>query len=173
MEVNYGVHISYFLWSLALGGGLSFLYDMLRSGRRMGKNSVLRVNIEDILFFLLVGILLFLTAYDKNDGRLRWQGFLGTGMGIGIYYLVFRDRIVRMTVFITRKLMDFTFWLIRVLLFPVRVVYHMLAKPFLVITWYSRKSVTRAKGILKTKRERKRMRLRAIKRKKERVTTGG
>ena len=166
MEVAYGVHISYFLWSLALGGGLSLVYDLLRSGRRIKKSSVLRVNLEDILFFLLAGAMLFLVAYDKNGGRLRWQGFLGTALGGGVYYLVFRDRVVMLTVWMVQGVLEVVFWLIRTLLFPVRMVYRALAKPFLVITWYSRKSIRCVKAIRKTSQERMRMRWKVKKRQK-------
>ena len=163
MEATFGVKLGYFLWSLALGGGLAFVYDVLRSGRRIAKNSVLRVNLEDLLFFLLAGALLFFLAYDKNGGRLRWQGFLGTISGVSIYYLIFRDRIVRAMVWSSQALMTLVLWVVKILLFPVRIVYRILAKPFLVIGWYSKKGASKAGGIIKTKRQQ--MRLRAKTRK--------
>lgn len=160
MEVTYGVNLGYFLWSFLLGGGLSLIYDILRSGRRITKNSVFRVNLEDGLFFLLAGGLLFLVAFDKNGGQLRWQGFLGTGLGIGIYYLMFRDRIVTLLVWMYQVIMSVFLWLVRILLFPVRLVYKILAKPFLLIVWYSKKSITKAGGILRTKQRKQQIRKR-------------
>lgn len=174
MEATFGVKLGYFLWSLALGGGLAFVYDVLRSGRRIAKNSVFRVNLEDMLFFLLTGVLLFFLAYDKNGGRLRWQGFLGTVSGVSIYYLIFRDRIVHAMVWASQALMTLVLWVVKILLFPVRIVYRILAKPFLIIGWYSKKSVSKAGGIIKTKRQQMRLRAKTRKlarnnRKKSRV----
>ena len=163
MEATFGVKLGYFLWSLALGGGLAFVYDVLRSGRRIAKNSVLRVNLEDLLFFLLAGALLFFLAYDKNGGRLRWQGFLGTISGVSIYYLIFRDRIVRAMVWSSQALMTLVLWVVKILLFPVRIVYRILAKPFFFFLFYSKKGASKAGGIIKTKRQQ--MRLRAKTRK--------
>ncbi len=171
METTYGVHISYFLWSLALGGALALFYDFLRSGRRLKKSSVFRVNMEDILFFLLAGVLLFVTAYDKNGGRLRWQGFLGTAFGAGGYYFIFRDKIVRITVWAIQWLMELMFRCIRILLFPVRVIYRIMAKPFFVITWYSGRSIHCLKRIRKTNQERRRLRSK-VKKGQKRVEKG-
>ncbi|MEE1013352.1 MAG: spore cortex biosynthesis protein YabQ [Clostridia bacterium] len=163
MEATFGVKLGYFLWSLALGGGLAFVYDVLRSGRRIAKNSVIRVNLEDMVFFLLAGVLLFFLAYDKNGGRLRWQGFLGTVLGVSIYYLIFRDSVVRAMVWVSQALMTLVLWLVKIFLFPVCIVYRILAKPFLIIGWYSKKGASKAGGIIKTKRQQ--MRLRAKTRK--------
>ncbi len=151
MEITFGVNLRYFFWSFLLGGGLSLIYDILRSGRQLSKNSVFRVNLEDGLFFLLAGGLLFLVAFDKNGGQLRWQGFLGTGLGIAAYYMLFQNRVVILLVWLYQLMMRIFLWLIQILLFPVRLVYKILSKPFLVIIWYSKKSMRKAGGILKTK----------------------
>ncbi len=155
MEVTFGVKLEYFLWSLLLGGGLSLVYDILRSGRRMGKNSIFRVNLEDGLFFLLAGGLLFVVAFDKNGGQLRWQGFLGTGLGIGSYYALFRNHVVNLLVWGYQLVIRIALWLLKLVLLPVRLIYKLLAKPFWVIAWYSKQSVRKAGGILKTKRRKR------------------
>ena len=155
MELTFGVKVGYFLWSLLLGGGLSLLYDILRSGRRMSKNSTFRVNLEDGLFFLLAGGLLFLVAFDKNGGQLRWQGFLGTGLGIGIYYALFRNYVVNFLVWAYQLVIRVMLWLLQLVLLPVRLVYKLLAKPFWVIAWYSKQSMRKAGRILKTKQRRR------------------
>ncbi len=158
MEMDFGVTVSYFLWSLALGGIMAFLYDLLRMTRRIVSTSVFGVNLEDICFFLVVGLLLFWTAYDKNGGQLRWQGFLGVILGFGFYRAVLKDRFVRVLVWCYEGLVQVFLWLFRVLLFPVRVVYRILAKPFLVIGWYSRERIRRVNRIFRASREQKKIR---------------
>ncbi len=175
MEMKFGITVSYFLWSLALGGIMAFLYDLLRMTRRMISTSVFGVNLEDICFFLLGGLLLFWTAYDKNGGQLRWQGFFGAILGFGFYRAVLKDRLVKVLVWCNKGLIEAFLWVFRVLLFPVRVVYKMLAKPFLVIGWYSRERVRRVNGIFRASREQKKIREKCKKaemekRKKQRKT---
>jgi len=167
MELQYGVKVGYFLWSLVLGMVLCLIYDFVRSGRRLAKLSAFWVTLEDGLFLLLAGILLFWVAYDKNGGSLRWQGFLGVALGAAGYYFVFRNRVVNLTVRITESVICAAVRLVRVLLIPVQVVYRILAKPFLVIAWYSRKSVSKAERILKIRRRKHQLRSRREKLLKE------
>lgn len=166
MKVTFGVDLGYFLWSLVLGAVLALLYDVLRSGRRLVPGSVLRVNLEDVFFVLFAGVLFFFIAYDKNGGCLRIQGFLGTGIGIFGYYVVFRDRMVRGMVWVSQLVMQVFCWVLRVVLLPVRVVFRLLSKPFLVIAWYSKKSMDKVESV---KRRRQKLKeLRAKSRKAER-----
>ena len=166
MKVTFGVDLGYFLWSLVLGASLALLYDMLRSGRRLVPGSVIRVNLEDVFFVLLAGVLFFLIAYDKNGGCLRVQGFLGTGIGIFGYYVVFRDRMVRVMVWFSQLVIGIFCWVLRVVLLPVRFVFRLLSKPFLVIAWYSKQSIDKM-GNAK-KRRQKMNELRAKSRRAER-----
>lgn len=157
MEIKLGATVSYFLWSLLAGGVLAFAYDLLRSSRRIFKTSVFGINFEDILFFLLSGIILFWIAYDKNDGRLRFQGFLGVFLGFLVYRIVFQDRVVKIIVWIFEQLLKLLFFLLKIVLFPVRMIYKALAKPFLVIAWYSRQGICRAERVAKTVARRREM----------------
>lgn len=48
-----------FLLSLAVGAGMSFLYDLLRVLRRRTAHRAAAVSLEDILYFLLCALLHF------------------------------------------------------------------------------------------------------------------
>ena len=158
MEVTFGVNISYFLWSLLTGAVLALAYDLLRAVRRIIRTSAFGVNLEDILFFLLAGALMFWLAYDKNGGRLRWQGILGTAAGFALYRAVFQDWIVKILVRGYDILVQIFLWILKIVLFPVRIVYKILEKPFVIIGWYSRKGARRAGGFLKTRAEKRNIR---------------
>lgn len=158
MELEVGIRPTYFFWSLLLGGILSFIYDILRSGRRFGKASVLRVNLEDGIFFLAGGFLLFLLAFDKNGGRLRWHGVWGCGLGVGIYYLIFRNRMVCFLVRLHEIFLRICLRVLRVVLFPFRAVRQILSKPFLLIAWYSKKSMEKAEAARKVSQSKRQIR---------------
>ncbi len=169
MELKLGATVSYFLWSLLLGGILALAYDVLRSARRIVRTSVFGVNMEDIGFFILTGILLFWTAYDKNDGRLRWQGFSGAILGFFLYRTLFRDRLVCVMVWFYQQAVRLGVGLIKIILFPLGIIYKILAKPFLVIGWYSSRGVRRAEGVLRTRMERQRLRRKCQKAEKKKL----
>lgn len=158
MEIKLGATVSYFLWSLLLGCGAALFYDLLRSARRIFKTSVFGVNAEDICFLFLCGFLLFWTAYDKNEGQLRWQGFLGSLLGFLVYRWLFKDRLVAFFVKVHDFLVRIFLWMMKILLFPVQLIYKILSKPFLVIAWYSRKRVLEVEDRIKAKRKCKKIR---------------
>ena len=149
MEVKFGATVGYFLWSLLAGGVLALIYDLLRSSRRLYKTSVFSVNMEDVLFSIVAGGLLFWIAFSKNDGRIRFQGFLGVFLGFWMYRKLFRDRIVRVMVWVYQKTVQLLVAMLRIVLFPVQLVYRMLAKPFLVVAWYSKRGLSRAERIFR------------------------
>lgn len=157
MELRLGVTVYYFLWSLLSGFILAFVYDFFRSKRRIVKTSVIGVNLEDIIFFMVSSVLFFWIAYAKNNGIIRLQGFIGFFAGFWIYRMLFRDIMVRIMIFFTEIIVKFVVLILRVFLFPIRVAYGFLAKPFLVIGWYSRRGLTRAESVLRTIKNRKRM----------------
>ncbi len=158
MDMEFGITVSYFLWSLALGGCLAFAYDLLRVTRRIVTTSVFGVNLEDICFFLFAGLVLFWTAYDKNGGQLRFQGFLGAIFGFTLYRRILKDRLVNFLVLCYDAFLKILFWVLKFLLFPIQIVYKVLSKPFLVIAWYSREKARQMNGKLRARQEQKKIR---------------
>ncbi len=157
MELKLGATVSYFLWSLLLGWILAVIYDFFRSSRRIFKTSVFSINFQDIIFFVLVGGSLFAIAYLKNNGRLRFQGFLGFIAGFLVYRLIFRDFLVQFLVLVYELLAKMLRQLLNILLFPIKILYKILAKPFLVVGWYCRQGITRTGSITRTLVRKRRM----------------
>lgn len=135
-----------FFLSCIFCGALSvFVYDILRISRRIVKVGTFAVTAQDILFFVAAGLLLFYTAYLKNSGEIRWSGFLGGFSGAAAYIFVFRNRVVDMGTAVVRWLMKLLVRVIRICLFPIRLLLKAMKKPVEVVAWYTGKSVNRAK----------------------------
>lgn len=158
METVYGGVPDYFFWSLLAGGILALLYDFLRTFRRITAASTFGINLEDIIYFLLAAGILFRTAYDKNDGQLRWQGILGTILGFSVYRVLLRDKLVSLMVYCCHFFVKSFFIILKILLFPVELVYRLLKRPFILIGWYSHKTAERAGSCFKVYQERKQRR---------------
>lgn len=73
--------LEYFSAMVFYGVTVSLCYHMLLFFRAVIIHPVYAVDAEDILFFLAAGFFFFLTAYEKNDGILRWYAFAGAGIG--------------------------------------------------------------------------------------------
>lgn len=157
MELRLGATVYYFLWSFVLGAVLAFLYDFLRSSRRIVRTSVIGINLEDFLFFLIASFLFFWNAYDKNNGRIRLHGFAGVVLGFWLYRKLFQDFIVRIMVLLVELAVKLLVFLLRIILFPLSIIYRILSKPFLVVGWYSRRGFNKAERVLKVMKRRKKM----------------
>lgn len=64
------------------------LFDFFRVLRKLFKTSNLITYVEDILFWILTGIILLYTIWYFNDGEIRLYLLLGLIMGIVIYALI-------------------------------------------------------------------------------------
>ncbi len=141
MEPVYGVSLGYFLWSLALGAAAGVFYDLFRIKRKIIHTPGLAVIIEDIVYFILTGVAVFLIAYVKNSGQLRWQGLIGICAGFFLYRLILKDIFVELVVKFIYLIVKCIKWLIKILIFPFRIVYKYILFPILVrpILWTGRK----------------------------------
>lgn len=130
MDITFDAGIGYFLWSVFLGIILAFIYDIIRVTRRVKKTPDGAVNFEDILYVIVSGCLLLYAAFNKNNGQLRWHGFLGTFSGILLYYIILGNHMVNITVAVWECLLKIVLWIVKIALYPVKLIYKILEKTF-------------------------------------------
>lgn len=68
-----------------LGIVLAASYDILRILRGLVPHGALLINIEDLCYWIYVAIVVFVTLYEKNDGRLRGYVFGALVIGMLLY----------------------------------------------------------------------------------------
>lgn len=78
--------LTIFFRAALLGAALMLFYDVLRIFRRLIPRGIVLVSVEDVLYWLIFGLAVFLLLYRENDGTLR--GFIvgGTALGLILYY---------------------------------------------------------------------------------------
>lgn len=77
--------LNYFCAMICYGVLAAFGYHILMFFRAAVRHAVPLTDAEDILFLMMAGLCFFLTAYEKNNGILRWYAFLGAGLGCFAY----------------------------------------------------------------------------------------
>ena len=77
--------LRYFCAMLCYGVLVSFCYHGLLFFRALVRHRTPLTDAEDILFLGAAGVCFFLTAYEYNNGILRWYAFLGAGLGCLAY----------------------------------------------------------------------------------------
>lgn len=152
MEVRYGPYIWYFIWSLADGVLLAFVYDVLRFSRRVVKTNDTLINIEDILFFVLSAILVFATAYTVNNGMIRSYGLIGCAIGFFLYRIAVGNRIVELLSVVYKGICKGVEFILKILLMPLRFFIRVAGRPvFITVSRVARKTKGKI-GIKKSKK---------------------
>ena len=73
---------------------IGILFDFFRILRRSFKTSNIITYVEDVLFWILTGVLILYNIWYLNNGEIRIYMFLGIIMGLLIYMLTLSNIIV-------------------------------------------------------------------------------
>ena len=65
---------------------IAFVYDMFRLKRRMVRTTTVLVHIEDIIFWVIAAIILFLSSYIISSGEMRVYFYAGAILGGALYF---------------------------------------------------------------------------------------
>ena len=84
-----------FLWSIIVGSILALIFDFFRLMRRKGNTKNLVVYIQDIIYWLIVAIIIIISAFITNDGELRGFMFIGYIIGAIFYLFLFSKFFLR------------------------------------------------------------------------------
>ena len=104
-----------FLWhALMLGMLLRFFYDWFLIARRLMPHGTIVVSVEDLLFWAIFAISIFVLLYNENNGVLRWFAVAGTFAGMFLYKKIFSGFFTKYAVligsFVGRKLGKLIFY---------------------------------------------------------------
>lgn len=76
-------------FSICLGGIFCIIYDILRSLRKAGFNSVLTIFVTDILFWIFAAFGTFIFLIARTNGEIRLFVLIGELIGFLLFRLVF------------------------------------------------------------------------------------
>ena len=120
------------------GIAIGILFDFFRILRRSIKTSNIVTYIQDILFWILTGIIVLYNIWYFNNGELRIFVFLGLILGILIYMATLSSIIVK----IFTRIMIF---LINILKVPFKMIYKIISKIITGITIFFYKNTKKLK----------------------------
>lgn len=121
-----------FFYAVLAGGILAFLYDILRIKRRAIKTNVVILSLEDIIYWLLSAIIVFLTVYNSNDGQMRGFIFLGNILGITLYLSLFSKIVIASSMMIINFIKKVLLFIWKVVTYPFKLVFKIFYKIFSV-----------------------------------------
>lgn len=98
---------------------IGILFDIFRVLRKSFKTSNLITYIEDILFWVLTGLLILYNIWYFNDGEIRIFMFLGIIIGGLIYILTLSNLFINILVFLINKTKKIT----KLIIIPFKPIY--------------------------------------------------
>lgn len=105
---------------------IGFLFDIFRLSRKYLYPKDVVICLQDILFWILVGMIVLLTVFYTNNGQIRGFVFLGIILGIVLYFLLLSQIVILGISY----LINFIFKLIEVIIKPVMMLFRFILKPF-------------------------------------------
>ncbi len=122
-----------FLYAILAGAAAAFLYDILRIKRRAIKTGVIFVSLEDILYWLIAAVLLFVTVYYSNNGQMRGFIFIGNAIGVILYETLLSNIVIKSSITIINIVKIILRFIWKVISYPFKLLYKIISIPTLFI----------------------------------------
>ena len=95
MNQSVTVQTMIFACSCILGAGLGILYDVFRIIRMVINSKSVAIFVEDVIYFILSGIITFVFVLKINSGESRFYILAGEGIGWIAYHLTLGNAIYK------------------------------------------------------------------------------
>lgn len=109
---------------------IGILFDIFRILRRSFKTADIITYAQDILFWILTGIILLYSIFTFSNGEIRFYMFLGVFIGCLIYMLIFSKYFIQINVKIILTIKKIVGKLILIIIFPIKIIINFIKKIF-------------------------------------------
>lgn len=110
------------------GVGLGILFDFFRAIRKTFKTPDFVTYIEDILYWILAGIIILYNIWFFNDGEIRIFMILGIVIGALIYGLTLSSLFIKINYFIMSKIKNIMTFFSKIFKTPIKIINNMIKK---------------------------------------------
>lgn len=105
--------------SFFLGIMITFVYDNIRVWRRVIRHNDFLISLEDLLFWIMAAISIFLLQHRENNGVFRWFSIIGAFIGMLLYRKAFSSFFIKYTTVCLRKILKFFYILFSYMFRPI------------------------------------------------------
>jgi spore cortex biosynthesis protein YabQ len=140
-----------FLYAILGGAIVAFFYDILRIKRRAIRTNVMIVGLEDILYWLVAAVFLFITVYRSNSGEMRGYIFIGNVIGVILYESLLSKIIIDSSIIVINIIKRILLFIFGILSYPFKLIFKIFKVPvlfiFKLIFKLAKVSLNKTKGI--------------------------
>lgn len=112
-----------FLIFILIGIIIGILFDIFRILRKAFKTSDFMTYIQDILFWIISGIILIYSIFVFNNGELRAYIFLSLFIGIITYMLTISRYFIKLNVVILNAIKNIFIWILKIVTYPFKIIF--------------------------------------------------
>ena len=109
---------------------IGLIFDIFRILRKSFKTSDILTYIEDILFWIITGILLLYSIFIFNYGEIRFFMFVAILLGAMFYMLLISRYVIKISVTVINLLKRTMICILRIISFPFKFIYEILKRIF-------------------------------------------
>lgn len=124
-----------FLIFVINGAIIGLVFDIFRILRKSFKTSDIITIIQDILFWIITGLIILYSIFVFNNGEIRFFMFIGIFLGVGLYMLLLSRYIIKASVAIITFIKRIIAFIFKIIIFPIQNIYkiikNILKKPIL------------------------------------------
>jgi len=117
------------------GAIIGFLFDLFRILRKSFRTSDIITVIEDILFWIITGIIILYSIFIFNNGEIRFYMFIALILGAMLYMLLLSKYIIKISVKIIGIIKIVIKFIFKIISWPIQIIYkttkRLLRKPIL------------------------------------------
>ena len=139
-----------FLYSVLSGMLIAFIYDIFRIKRKVVKTGVFFLYLEDILFWIIAVIVMFVLIYYGNEGEIRGYIYMGAIAGIAIYMLLLSKIVILCSVAVLNFILKAIKFVLFIVAYPIRIVFILILFPIKFFSKYVKKLYKYTKKYAKT-----------------------
>lgn len=108
---------------------IGILFDIFRVLRRSFKTSDIITYIEDILFWIITGLIILYVSFAFNNGQIRGYTLLGLILGGFLYLLIFSNIFIKVMVKILNYIKKIVGFILNIVISPIKFVIKIFRKP--------------------------------------------
>ena len=123
-----------FITSVEIGILMGILYDLIRISRKIVKHPNFLVQIEDMLYWIVCGLIGFYMLYITNYAAIRPFIFIGMILGAIFYFTTFSIVFMKIATIVINYIKELLKKVFRLLLIPTRGVIHFILIPLKYIS---------------------------------------
>ncbi len=133
MGISINEQASIFITTICVGFFIGFVYDLFRIFRKLIKHPNIFIQLEDLIYWVFVSLVMFYILLHKNYGEVRPFAIIGAFMGMGIYFLTLSQIFFPITIKIIEFIKKCIISIIKAILIPIKFIIKLLMYPYNII----------------------------------------